>query len=238
MAQPPGFVNAQHPNKVCKLHKSLYGLRQSPRAWYERLSNFLHSIGFTSTASDASLFLRFTNSSQIYMLIYVDDIIITGSSSSEVSHLICTLAKEFRLKEMGPLHFFLGMELTPTSPSGSYVLSQHRYICDLLRRTNMHESKPVPTPMSSTMKLTATDGAPMDDKLLYRSTVGALLYLVNTRPDISFAVNKLCQYLQNPTTAHWAATKRVLRYLQGTKTHGILLAPSVSVKLNVYTDAD
>lgn len=238
MTQPPGFINKHHPTKVCRLHKSLYGFRQSPRAWYERLGNFLKQIGFISTASDASLFLRITRNSQIYMLVYVDDIIVTGSSTSDITQLIQTLSKEFKLKDMGKLQFFLGMELTPIGITGSYVLSQHRYISDILRQTNMHEAKSVSTPMPSTMKLTATDGTPMEDKSLYRSVVGALLYLVNTSPDISFAVNKLCQFLQNPTTSHWTAAKRVLRYLQGTRSYGILFAPSASVRIDVYSDAD
>jgi len=172
------------------------------------------------------------------MLVYVDDIIVTGSSTSDITQLIQTLSKEFKLKDMGKLQFFLGMELTPIGITGSYVLSQHRYISDILRQTNMHEAKSVSTPMPSTMKLTATDGTPMEDKSLYRSVVGALLYLVNTSPDISFAVNKLCQFLQNPTTSHWTAAKRVLRYLQGTRSYGILFAPSASVRIDVYSDAD
>lgn len=112
MTQPPGFVDSQHPNYVCKLRKSLYGLKQAPRAWFTRLSDFLSSHGFTASRSDASLFVYRNGKTRVYILIYVDDIIITSNYPPQIKQLISTLHSEFALKDLGPLHYFLGIEAT------------------------------------------------------------------------------------------------------------------------------
>lgn len=120
MTQPSDFVNKDHPTKACQLHKSLYDLRQSPQAWYDRLSQFLISIGFISTCSDTSLFCQISGSSQLFMLIYVDDIMIMGLSSMEISKLITTLSSEFKLKDMGNLQYFLDIEFIHDKNSNTY----------------------------------------------------------------------------------------------------------------------
>lgn len=160
------------------------------------------------------------------MLIYVNDIVITGSSSTKITKFITTLASEFKFKDMRNLQYLLGMEFSQIATTNSYVLLQHRYICDLLWRTNMQNCKPAPTLITSTTRLNRRDDYLVEDITLYRSTIGALLYLVNTQSDIAFVVNKLCQFLYQPTTVHWPSTKRVLRHLQGTSTHRIVFAPS------------
>jgi histone deacetylase 1/2 len=238
MRQPPGFEDSAHPNYVCKLHKSIYGLKQSPRAWYSRLSDMLHQLGFSAAKTDTSLFVFHQAGITIYMLVYVDDIVVVSSCPQASAALIRRLGAAFPVKDLGPLYYFLGVEAL--RDSGGMTLSQGKYATDLLRRTNMDKSKAVSTPMSVQDKLAADQGEPLsgDAVFQYRSTVGGLQYLTLTRPDISFAVNKVCQYLAQPTTVHWEAVKWILRYIKGTTDIGLRIRKSPSMLLSVFTDAD
>ena len=146
MSQPPGFVHPQFPKQICKLKKALYGLKQSPRAWFSRLSSHLLALGFRGSGSDSSLFIYHSATVTIYFLIYVDDLIITASKPSAIDDLLCHLKTNFAIKDLGTLNFFLGVEVLPNS--SSLVLSQKRYIVDLLRKTNMLKAKPVSSPMA------------------------------------------------------------------------------------------
>jgi histone deacetylase 1/2 len=238
MHQPPGFVDQTRPNYVCRLQKSLYGLKQAPRAWYSTLSQKVQSLGFVRSRADTSLFIFKRGKVTVYMIIYVDDIIIASSCSQATNRLIIQLREAFAVKDLGPLTYFLGVEVTPTRDG--LALSQSKYAEDLLRKVNMHACNSAPTPMSSTDRLSKDSGTPLntEDTFRYRSTVGALQYLCLTRPDLAFAVNKTCQFLQQPTDVHWAAVKRVLRYIQGTLHLGISIRRSASVELSAYSDAD
>jgi histone deacetylase 1/2 len=238
MSQPPGYVDKNHPNRVCRLQKSLYGLKQSPRAWYSKLSSKLQSLGFVPSQADTSLFIFIDKRVVIYILIYVDDIIITGSCKPAVDILMAKLCRSFAVKDLGKLSYFLGVEVTDT-PSG-IALTQTKYASDILRRVNMHNCKDIATPMSSTERLSKFSGTSLTDDMAfsYRSTVGALQYLCLTRPDISFAVNRVCQFLATPTDVHWSAVKRILRYVKGTINLGLQIQRSSSTELSVYTDAD
>jgi hypothetical protein len=175
MTQPPGFIHPQFPHHICKLHKALYGLKQAPRAWFSRLSDHLLELGFIGSHSDSSLFIRRTPSEITYVLIYVDDILITSSLPQVTDSLLQSLRADFAIKDLGPLHYFLGMEATFTSDG--IILLQQRYILDLLRKSNMLEAKPVKTPMSTAHALTLLSGDTLTDPSPYRSLVGALQYL-------------------------------------------------------------
>jgi hypothetical protein len=236
MQQPPGFIHPQMPSHVCRLHKALYGLKQALRAWFARLSSRLNDLGFLPSKSDSSLFILRTAHLTCFVLIYVDDIIVTCSDSSTITSFISQLSTEFAVKDLGPLNFFLGVEVLPVSDG--LLLSQHRYITDLLRKVHMVDAKLVTSPMSSTHTLSQFVGDAFDDPTLYRSTIGALQYLAITRPDISFAVNKVCQFMHRPTIPHWTAVKRILCYLKNTIHHGLLLRRSSSLSLHAYSDAD
>ncbi|CAL8147678.1 unnamed protein product [Prunus armeniaca] len=218
MRQPVGFVDPTYPDHVCRLRRSLYGLKQAPRAWFHCFSSHLLRLGFITSQSDSSLFVYTQGSIHIYLLIYVDNILVTGSDPSCITTLISNLGRQFSMKDLGPANYFLGMEFVRT-PSGLSI-TQTKYVVDLLKRVNMHEAKPVPTPALSGRRLSISDGDPLPDPTEYRSTVGALQYLTLTRPDIAFVVNQVCQFMHHPTTAHWLAVKRILRYLNGTLTHG------------------
>lgn len=236
MAQPPGFAHSQFPKAVCELKKAIYGLKQAPRAWFSRLSSRLLDLGFVGSKSDSSLFIFNSSGIRLLALVYVDDIILTGSDSTAIDRLIKALSEDFPIKELGNLKFFLGIEVT-TLPHGIH-LSQHRYISDILQRTNMTLAKPITSPMASSPPLSKFLGISLTDASLYRSTVGALQYLSITRPDIAFAVNKVSQFMHDPRDVHWSAVKRILRYLKHTVTHGLEIKRSSCTQLTAYTDAD
>jgi histone deacetylase 1/2 len=238
MRQPPGFEDEKRSHYVCRLDKALYGLKQAPRAWYARLSTKLCAIGFKPSKSDTSLFIYSKNGIIIYMLIYVDDIIVTSSSPEAVSALLKDLKADFALKDLGELNYFLGIEVEPIK--GGIIIKQEKYAGDILSRVGMKTCKSAPTPLSPMEKLSKEDGRLLspEDATKYRSIVGALQYLTLTRPDLAFAVNKVCQFLHAPTSLHWTAVKRILRYVRGTSGIGIKITKSPSTLLSAFSDAD
>jgi histone deacetylase 1/2 len=238
MKQPPGYENRSTPHFLCKLDKALYGLKQAPRAWYSRLSSKLIALGFFASKSDASLFIYRKRNITIFMLIYVDDIIVASSSQAATDALLKDLSQEFALKDLGDLSFFLGVEVQKVD--NGIVLSQSKYAHDILERVGMLNCTGMPTLLSSSEKIVAQQGDPLgpDDSTKYRSLVGALQYLTLTRPDISYAVNKVCQYLHAPYTVHYTAAKRILRYIKHTMTVGLTFVKSASTLVSAFSDAD
>ncbi|KAJ4762199.1 Gag/pol [Rhynchospora pubera] len=236
MSQPRGFVDSTFPDHVCLLHKSLYGLKQAPRAWFHKLSNALVGYGFKPSSYDPSLFIYNRNNHRLMVLVYVDDILVTGDDSHQISACIADLKAQFAIKDLGQIHYFLGLE-AKFSSQGLH-LTQSKYIVVLLSRVNMANCKPVLTPMATGAPLSKNDGSPFDDPYLYRSVVGALQYATLTRPEISFTVNKLSQFMHAPTETHWVAAKRVLRYLSGTIHHGLSINSTSSNIIHAYSDAD
>jgi histone deacetylase 1/2 len=190
MRQPPSYE--EHPGLVCKLDKALYGLKQAPRAWYSRLSSKLQSLGFSASKADTSLFFYNKGGVSIFMLIYVDDIVVASSSEKAVTALLHDLGLDFALKDLGSLHYFLGIEVNKVHDG--IILSQEKYANDLLSRVNMKACKSVDTPLSVSDKLSMADGEMLnsEDSTRYRSIVGALQYITLTRPNIAFSVNKVC----------------------------------------------
>jgi histone deacetylase 1/2 len=238
MHQPPGFEDPNQPNYVCKLDKALYGLKQAPRAWYSRLSERLIQLGFKASKADTSLFFLSKGGITMFVLVYVDDIIVASSTEQATSLLLRDLKEQFALKDLGELHYFLGIEVHKTN--GGILLTQEKYASDLLKRVGMVDCKPVNTPLSTSEKLSLYEGTPLgaQDTTRYRSIVGALQYLILTRPDISFAVNKVCQFLHAPTTVHWEAVKRILRYIKQCTGLGLKIHRSASTLVSAFSDAD
>jgi histone deacetylase 1/2 len=234
-AQPSGFVDPSRPSHVCKLHKSLYGLKQAPRTWFLRFKNFIISLGYQASKADSSLFILKTPTATSYILLYVDDIILTASSTSLLHSVISKLQNEFSMTDLGPLSHFLGIHVTP-SPSGLY-LSQEQYIHDLLSRANMTNCNPCTTPVDTKPKL-ASSGSRVANASEYRSLAGALQYLTITRPDISYAVQQICLFMHDPRAPHLQLLKRVLRYLRGTMNYGLHINKSASSEIVAYSDAD
>lgn len=215
MTQPQGFVDPSKPNHVCKLNRSLYGLKQTPRVWFNRLSYFLINHGFIASKTDSSLFIYAATNTVIYILVYVDDILITSNESSNITMLVATLAKEFSLKDLGPLHYFLGIEVTLTKRG--MFLSQKQYITNHFDCTGMMQSKPVQSPIAPSDKPSTTDGIPFSDPTKFRKVMGALQYLTLVKPDLAYFVNNA------PTDSHWALVKRILRYLKHTISYGLFI---------------
>jgi hypothetical protein len=234
--QPTGFVDSERPDHVCLLDKSLYGLRQAPRAWYQRFAAHLRSIGFTTTGSDSSLFVHRRDGETAWLLLYVDDIVLTASSFALLQRIITNLSSVFAMKDLGPLHYFLGIQVHRTA--AGFFLHQQQYAEDILERAGMLNCKPASTPVDTKAKLSGTDGLPLSDKTFYRSIAGALQYLTLTRPELAYAVQQACLHMHDPHDVHWNLIKRVLRYVRGTTSHGVLLQASSSTALTAYTDAD
>lgn len=182
-------------------------------------------MGFEGSKCDPSLFILTKTDSVTYLLVYVDDIIITGSCSQLVQHLINQLDSYFSLKRLGQLDYFLGIEAKHLS-NGSLLLTQAKYVRDLLAKSKMTEATGISSPMIGGQKLSKTGSDPFSDPTLYRSIVGALQYATITRPELCYSVNKVCQFMASPLESHWKAVKRILRYLKGTLSHGLLLRAS------------
>jgi len=151
MKQPPGFVDSTLPSHVCKLHKSLYVLKQALRAWYTHMSDFLLSIGFLAFKVDTSLFILSNGTNIFYLLVCVNDILLTGSNSAMLHRLIQLLSFEFKLRDLGAVHYFLGIEVQSTGMG--LMLHQHKYILDILTRVGMTSCKPFDT-LVSPLKIT------------------------------------------------------------------------------------
>jgi hypothetical protein len=236
MKQPPGFRNSEHPDYVCCLSKAIYSLKQAPRAWYSALKHALTEFDFLNSKSDSSLFVFDIGSTFAYCLVYVDDLIITGNNTAFVASIVDHLGRKFSIKDLGSLHFFLGVEVIPTA--AGLFLSQHKYIRDLLAKTSMDGARDVATPLSPSVPLQLDDGSSSVDSTEYYQVIGALQYLSLTRPDISFAVNKLSQFMHHPKQTHWTTTKRLLRYLKNTIFHGVTISKTSSNTLTCFSDAD
>jgi hypothetical protein len=174
MRQPPGYEDKQLPNYVCKLDKALYGFKQAPRAWYSRLSTKLCALGFMPSKANTSLFYLNTNDATMFVLVYVDDIIIVSSNQKATEGLLSQLSKGLALKDLGDLHYFLGIEVIKVTYG--IVLSQEKYASDILQRAVMGNCKPICSSMTTSEKLSIHEGAPLglNDATQYRSAVGAL----------------------------------------------------------------
>ncbi|KAK6780427.1 hypothetical protein RDI58_022611 [Solanum bulbocastanum] len=236
MHQPVGYRDRTYPDYVCLLRKSLYGLKQAPRAWYKRFADYMLSLGFTNSRMDNSLFIYRHGSDMAYLLLYVDDIILTASSDALRCSIMARLNSEFAMKDLGPLNYFLGIAVT--RHKGGLFLSQRKYAEEIIDRAGMSSCKPSQTPVDTKPKVGAITSAHFDDPTLYRSLAGALQYLTFTRPDISYAVQQVCLHMHDPRVDHMSALKRIIRYVQGTLDFGLHLYPSSISSLVAYTDAD
>ena len=240
MHQPNGYVCKGKEKYVCKLTKSIYGLKQSPRCWNLTLDTYLKKLKFVQTASDPCIYYRKTGGDIMYIGVYVDDIILAGKTVKQLEEIKRDLSQEFDIKDLGKLGYFLGMKVVQSEESQSIWIGQPAYAENLLRKHGMQDSKPTGTPIDVNSKLQpATTKADPVNQTEYQSAVGSLMYLaVSTRPDIAFAVNSLARFNSSPQKEHWTALKRVLRYLKGTLNHGIFYKQDGLNKCIGYSDAD
>ena len=230
---------------VCRLKKSLYGLKQVPRQWYLKFDKFISEQGYTRCHSDHYVYLKKENDgSYIILLLYVDDMLVVGSNMQEINVLKRKLANSFAMKDLGAAKQILGMRITRDRKNRKLTLSRNEYIQKVLKIFNMQNAKPVSTPFASHFKLrkemcpkTQEDMDYMS-KVPYASAVGSLMYaMVCTRPDIAHAVGVVSKYMNNPGKEHWMAVKWILIYLKGTANQALRFGGS-NISLQGYVDAD
>ncbi|XP_019106129.1 uncharacterized mitochondrial protein AtMg00810-like [Beta vulgaris subsp. vulgaris] len=231
---PEGLPNPDH--KVCKLVKSLYGLKQASRQWFARLTAELTLQGFIQSKNDYSLFINKSGIDMCIAAVYVDDIILTGPNLPLILSLKAHLHTAFSIKDLGPLSYFLGLEVTRLS--NGIILSQRKFTKELLAECELDTSKPAKTPLPLNLQLLADSGDFYADPSHYRCLVGKLNFLTHTRPDISYGVQTLSQFLQAPRTPHLKALHHLLRYVAGSVGQGILLQASPQLTLQGYSDSD
>jgi hypothetical protein len=234
MTQPPGFESKGE--CVCHLKKSIYGLKQSPRAWFDKFSKAVVSHGMTRSQADHFVFFKKTRTGIVILVVYVDDIVITGSDKEGIQILINHLSSSFLTKDLGKLRYFLGIEVARSKAGIS--LSQRKYTLDILQDTGYLGSKPVATPMELNLKLMPDEGDFVDDPDTYRRLVSKLIYLTITQPDISYAVSIVSQFMTNPRVPHMNAVIRILKYLKNAPGRGLFYRSSGHLRIEGYTDAD
>lgn len=237
MTLPLGYSHSSS-HKVCRLTKSLYGLKQASRQWFSKLTTALIAYGFVQSLADYSLFTKASSdpSDFVALLVYVDDILI-GSCNNEIIQNIKTfLHDQFCIKDLGDAKYFLGLEVARSKKGIS--ICQRKYTLDILADTGYLECKPSHTPMDYSKKLSQHDPMKLASVDTYRRLIGRLIYLTNTRPDISFAVNKLSQYMSNPGQSHLQAAYRVLRYLKTSPGQGLFFPSDSSLQLQAFCDSD
>jgi hypothetical protein len=237
MEIPPGLEDSSSVGKVCKLKKALYGLKQSPRAWFERFSRAMQRFGYKQSQADHTLFIKHTTQEKVTALIvYVDDIVLTGNDDREIQNLRHDLANEFEIKDLGSLKYFLGIEVA-RSKHGIFI-SQRKYILDLLKETGMLGCKATDNPVEVNVKLGEDSESPLVDKGRYQQLVGRLIYLSHTRPNIAYAASVVSQFMHSPRESHMEAVYRILRYLKSSPGKGLLFSRHGHLKIEAYTDAD
>jgi hypothetical protein len=236
MDLPPGYTASTETKVVCKLQQALYGLKQSPRAWFWRFSMAMLKYGFKQSNSDHTLFIKHRLSKVIVLIVYVDDMIITGDDEEEISRLQKELATEFEMKNLGGLKYFLGIEVARSNQG--IFLSQRKYVLDVLTEVGMLECKPTDTPIVQNHRLGEYPNQTPTDKGRYQRLVEKLIYLSHTRLDIAYAVRVVSQFMHNPSEDHMEAVIQILRYLKASPRKGLMFSKNSHLKINGYTDAD
>lgn len=246
MKLPPGFQQLSSDNfkfssnveYVCKLKKSIYGLKQAPRVWNDKLATSLVQFGFTQVACNHSLFTLKKDSQLMVVIVYVDDILITGTSQDLITQVKLFLHPQFKIKDLGPMKYFLGLELARNSTG--IFLNQRKYALDILADTGMSSVKPSVVSIEQNHKLIDNQSPilPDADIAIYRRLVGRLLYLTITRPDLSYGIHVLSQFISSPRVDHLAAAYKMVKYIKGTIGQGLFCPSDSSLQLQAYSDSD
>jgi Reverse transcriptase (RNA-dependent DNA polymerase) len=236
--QPPGFEIRGSENKVFKLHKALYGLKQAPRAWNSKLDSTLVSLGFEKSKLEHAVYKRGAGSNRVLVGVYVDDLIITGASETEIERFKSQMKERFQMSDLGLLSYYLGLEVQQTV--NKITLSKTTFAKRILEESGMSECNSTKVPMETRLNLTKASETPTIDQTKYCSVVGSLRYLLHTRPDLTFAVGIVSRYMECPRSEHMAAVKQILRYIKGTIDLGCVYGKSSEVMqgLEGFSDSD
>eukprot|EP00698_Gefionella_okellyi_P023873 TRINITY_DN8277_c0_g3_i1.p1 TRINITY_DN8277_c0_g3~~TRINITY_DN8277_c0_g3_i1.p1 ORF type:complete len:323 (-),score=75.21 TRINITY_DN8277_c0_g3_i1:280-1146(-) len=234
MAPPPEISIPK--GKCWLLKKSLYGLKQSPRKWNEKLHDVLVSLGFRQSVGDPAVYT--TQKAAMIVAVYVDDLTIVGSAS-DVTAFKQKISTHFDMTDLGQINWLLGVNIV--RKGNTFYLSQAAYVNVILERMDMLNCRAVKTPLALGAKLSFSDDAPLleaNEHALYREAVGGLVYLVScTRPDLAFAMSALSQHVAKPQQHHLTALKHVLRYLKGSADRSLIIRGNTT-PLTGYVDAD
>ncbi|WJX43802.1 hypothetical protein P8452_30856 [Trifolium repens] len=233
---PPSGLHLPSPGLVCKLQRSLYGLKQASRQWNTKLTDTLISSGYIQSKSDYSLFTKQRSTGFTVILVYVDDLVLGGTDADEITHIKALLDTKFSIKDLGILKYFLGFEVARTKAGIS--LCQRKYTLDLITDAGLLGAKPCSTPMQPQLQLHKASGDLISNPTVYRRLIGRLLYLTHTRPDIAYTVSKLSQFLDSPTTDHMLAGLHVLKYLKQNPGQGLFYSSTSSLSLKGFSDSD
>ena len=246
MRQPPGYASRKYPQHVCKLLKTLYGLKQSGRWWYQWLFHILvNELGFARCKVDHAVFYRHsTDSALVIIVVHVGGCTIASLKHELIDELKMRIKEFVEITDMGELHWLLGIEVKRDQEAHTILLSQHSYINSIIRRFGFEDLKPITTPMDPNAKLstaqspsTGAQYAAMRN-IPYCEAVGALMYvMLGTRPDISYAVTMVLKFSSNPGMVHWDAVKRIYHYLLGSKDLWLMYGGDMKVLVG-YADAD
>ncbi|KAI3677759.1 hypothetical protein L6452_37027 [Arctium lappa] len=236
VCQPPGFEHPNYPDRVYKLKKTLYGLHQAPRAWYDTLSSYLLENGFERGVIDKTLFIKRKKKDILLVQIYVDDIIFGSTRDKMCKEFEELMHQRFKMSSMGELTFFLGLQVQ--QKSDGIFICQSKYVQDILTKFGFSDSKPASTPMETHKQITADlEGEDMDVHH-YRSMIGSLMYLTTSRPGIMFLVCVCARFQVRPKQSHFQAVKRIFRYLKGKPRLGLWYPHDSPFVLIAYSDSD
>ena len=235
MALPPGFHSQGE--QVYRLNKSLYSLKQASRQWFAKFSSTLiQNLGSVQSKADYSLFTRQTGQSFLILLVYMDDVLLTSNNKAEVDEFKVLLNQKFKLKDLGDLRYFLGLEVARSDQG--IVLCQRKYTLEVLSDVRFLRCKPAKIPMEQNVKLSKYEGEELKDPGMYRRMIGRLLYLTITRPDITYAVHRLSQYMAKPRKPHLDVVYKVLQYLKNEPGKGILFSSKSELHVKAFADSD
>ncbi|GJR33300.1 retrotransposon protein, putative, ty1-copia subclass [Tanacetum coccineum] len=246
MEQPEGFVNPKYPNHVCKLKRSIYGLKQASRQWNKRFDDEIKKFGFTQNPDEPCVYLKASGSYVAILILYVDDILLMGNNIPMLQDVKSYLGRSFAMKDLGDAAYILGIKIYRDRSKRLIGLNQSAYIEKILKRFYMENSKRGTIPMQEKLKLSKSQGAstPAEKQRMqnipYASAIGSIMYAVRcTRPDVAFAQNMTSRFQQNPGEEHWTAVKNILKYLRNTKDMFLVYGGNLKRQLRVscYTDA-
>lgn len=235
MIPSEGYIKAKK-GQVCKLKCSLYGLKQDSCQCNAEFTHHLHTFGFMQFQANHCLFVYNSAKGFLVLIVYVDDLLITGTSESLIQDIKKSLRDAFTIKDMGLGKYFMGSEVVKSFKG--ICVHQRKYVSDLIADAGLKEAKIAITPLHKGMQLSHHQGELSEDPSQYRRLIGRLLYLNLTRPDIMYSVHQLSQFVHNPRKHHWLATLHVLRYLKGTVTTGLYFPANNSFSVEAFCDAD